>query len=323
LLLPAAARADDAPADDGTAKARAAFVKGTELVAKAEWAEALASFEAAAQLKPHAIATFNIGACQRAMGQYTRARASFAQALDQNEKAGGGQLSSSLSTEAAGYVKELDGLLARADVNLEPATADIAVDGRPLAVTGNADGQPLAVAGTRPPGPAEQAPAKAFVLVVDPGAHVIVISRKGYADSVVNQTFAPGSRKPLALLLDTLPGTIHIGSNRNDSVVHIDDADVGNPPLDVSRHEGSYRVVVLRKGFLPYDAQVVVRPGERVDVEANLLEDKPSLYQRWWFWAGAGVLLTGAAVTTYFVARPAPERPPPDTGSLGWAVRLP
>jgi hypothetical protein len=317
------AHADEpAPQDQTTTDARAAFVKGTELVARSEWAEALASFETAARLKAHAIATFNIGACQRAMGQYTRARGTFAAALEQNDKAGGGQLSASLVTDATGYVRELDALLARAEITLDPSNARIAVDGRPLEVTGQEDGAPRTVAGTRSPGPPEEAPAGAFVLVVDPGAHVIVLSRNGYADAVVNQSFSPGSKVPLALLLDTLPGMIHVASNRHDAVVKIDDGDVGTVPADVSRHQGSYHLVVRKKGFVTYDAQVVVRPGERVDVEANLPEDRPALYQRWWFWAGAGVVLTGAAVSTYFLARPTPERPAPDEGSLGWAVRV-
>ena len=324
LSLPAVARGDDATLapDAQTTEAREAFLKGAALVAKAEWAEALASFETAARLKPHAIATFNIGACQRAMGQYTRARASFAAALAQNDKAGGGQLSQSLASEATGYVHELDGLLAHAQVDLDPPGAKIAIDGRPLDVVEGAAGVPHAVAGRRAPGPPEPAPGKSFEVVLDPGAHVVVLSRSGYADAVLNQTFAPGSTLPLVLALDTLPGTIHVASNRGDAVVKIDDADVGSVPVDVSRHQGSYHVVVRKKGYVAYDAQVVVRPGERVDVEANMDEDRPALYERWWFWAGAGTLLTGAAVSTYFLARPTPERPPPDGGSLGWAVRL-
>jgi len=298
-------------------------LNGTDLVRHAEWAEALASFEKAAQLKPHPITTHNIGACERAMGQYTRARASFMAALEQNDKAGGTALSASLVIEATGFIKEIDGLLARAEIRLEPATASIAVDGRPLEVDGDEGGVVRAIAGTRPPGPPEQAPADTFFVVLDPGAHIIVLSRPGYADAVVNRTFAPGSRMPLQLLLDTLPGTIHVASNRVGAVVTIDDADVGSIPIeDVSRHGGTYHVAVRQKGYATYDARVLVRPGERVDIEANLVEEKTPIYATWWFWAGAGVVLAGAATTTYFLARPTPERPAPDGGSLGWAVRF-
>ena len=327
---PGARAADEAPApppapaatDDVTAQARAAFLQGTDLVHRAQWAEALSSFEKAARLKPHAIVTYNIGACERAMGQYTRARASFITALSQNTQAGGEQLSSSLAAEAGGFVHEIDGLLARAEVDLQPQTASIAVDGRPLEIAGEENGVPLAFAGTRPPGAAEAAPGGSFVLVLDPGAHIVVLSRPGYAEAVVSHTFAPGSRDPLKLLLDTLPATIHISANQPGAVVSIDGTDVGTAPTDVSRHEGTYQVTIKKHGFVTYDARVPVKPGANVDIVARLEEDNPPISAKWWFLTGAGVLLGGAALTTYFATRPTPDRPAPNGGSLGWAVQL-
>lgn len=83
------------PEDSRTLRAREEFLRGTELVQKAQWAEALGAFERSAKLRPHAITRFNIGACQRALRRYTRARASLLQALEQN-KEGGAQLSDTL-----------------------------------------------------------------------------------------------------------------------------------------------------------------------------------------------------------------------------------
>src|SRR5262249_16858609 len=59
-------------ADDDADAARAAFVEGTTLVKNAQWAEALAAFERADKLKSHPVTTYNIAACERAMGRYTR-----------------------------------------------------------------------------------------------------------------------------------------------------------------------------------------------------------------------------------------------------------
>jgi len=316
------ASASAAAEDDSTKEARTQFLKGTDLVKKAEWAEALAAFETAEKLKPHAVTMYDIGACLRAMGKYTRARAAFMTALEQNDAAGGGQLSSSLVIDGAGYIKEIDGLLSRADIKLDPENGAIAVDGAPLQAEGQEAGKPLVAAGLRPPGPAETAPAGEFVLVLDPGPHVIVVSRPGYADAVINRTFAPGAHAPLRLILDTLPATIHVESNRAGAVVTVDGSDVGSAPVDVSRHEGSYHLMVKKSGYVSYDAQIVVRPGEQLDIAAKLEEYNPPIYSKWWFWAGAGVVLCGAAAGTYLLARPAPERPAPDGGSLGWAVRL-
>src|SRR4051812_5017686 len=82
LLLPRIARADDPTA---VAKAREEFTRANEAGKKAQWAEALQAFERSAKLRPHAVTTFNIGVCQRAMGNYTLARDTLLRALTEND----------------------------------------------------------------------------------------------------------------------------------------------------------------------------------------------------------------------------------------------
>ena len=86
----ASARADDPQKD-----ARAAFVDGMALVDKAQWAEALTAFERAAKLRAHPVTTFNMAACERAMGRYIRARVLYMEALAGS--ADGAKLPESLS----------------------------------------------------------------------------------------------------------------------------------------------------------------------------------------------------------------------------------
>ena len=51
----------------------------------------------------------------------------------------------------------------------------------------------VAVAGTLPPGPAQAAPGGQFQVILDPGAHLIVLSRPGYAEAVVSERMeSPG-----------------------------------------------------------------------------------------------------------------------------------
>jgi hypothetical protein len=326
---PAAASATPpAPPDaDDTARAREAFVQGTAFVHQAQWAEALSAFERSAKLRPHAVTTYNIGACQRALGQYTLARATLRAALARNEQAGGGELPDGVVAEIEAYTRQIDSLLAVADVTLDPPGAAIAVDGRPLAVdpsaAPSAGAAPVLVAGVRPPGPGEPPPAARFVLVLDPGAHVMTLSRKGYADAVVNRTMLPGSRTTLALALDRLPATLHIVSDPPGAIVTVDGDDVGPAPVDVLRPAGSYRVVVRKAGFVTYEAQVPAQAGQEVDLHAKLPEQHTPLTKRWWFWTAAGVVVAGAAAGTYALTRtpPTPTRPPPDCGGLGWCVQ--
>lgn len=322
---PAAAAEEDAT----VVEARREFMQGAELVKAERWAEALAAFERADKLKTHAITTYDIAQCERAMGQYTRARRGFLAALDQDAKANGAELPENVRVETRGLVAQIDRILPRVEVKLRPADAQVAVDGRPLErasdeVSAGARG-PVFVAGTLPPGPGAAPGVDSFVVVTDPGAHVITVSRRGYQDVVVNRTFPPGTTSSVGLELDRLPASIHVTSNLGDAIVRVNDADVGNPPVDVSRNAGRYEVKVTRQGFVPYEADFAVRPGERVELAANLREEKRVLTQRWWFWTGAAVLVIGAAVGTYFATRsdPEPQRPPTDGGGLGWSLKVP
>jgi hypothetical protein len=99
--------------------------------------------------------------------------------------------------------------------------------------------------------------------------------------------------------------------------------DVGPTPVDVLRPAGLYRVLVRRSGYLPYQAEVTARSGEEVNLRASLGLKPPSLFKRWWFWAGVGVVVAGAATTTYFATRTNPARPEIDGGTLGWKMGVP
>ena len=98
---------------------------------------------------------------------------------------------------------------------------------------------------------------------------------------------------------------------------------IGVAPVELSRPAGKYHVFVRRPGFIPYEVDAALQPGQKTELRAKLEPEKPSLLSRWWFWTAAGVVLAGAAVTTYAITRPEPERPPIDGGGLGWAARVP
>ena len=301
------------------AKARGLFMKGVDLVKKAQWSDALAAFEQSAKLKPHATTTFNIGACERAMGRYTRARMHFKAALARN-KSNPGELAGSLQDEAKGFVKEIDDLLARVDVVLKPSTAAIAVDGRPLAKM-QSGSTSVYVGGIKEPGRGTVLGPSKFRVELNPGAHVITLSRKGYTDAVVNRTFAPGSTAKLDLVLDRLPAKLDISSNIPGAIVTVNGHDFGPVPVDLKRPAGTYKVVVKKDGYEPYEAKITVQAGEQSNLRGRLVPEKVPITKRWWFWTAAGVVLAGGALTTYALTRPSPQPPPYDGGSTGWVVK--
>jgi tetratricopeptide (TPR) repeat protein len=322
LLSPSALAAEGEV--DTVAEARAAFREGTALVETASWAEALAAFERAAKLRPHAVTTYNIAACEKALGRYTRAKRAFERALAESDAGPVPQLPESLALEARGYVAQLGGLLAYATVTVRPPTAAIVVDGRPLAVDPSPRGDlPLLVAGVRRPGPGEPPPRGTFALEIDPGAHVFTFARKGYSDAVVNKQFDAGRAYTLELELDELPATLRVASALRGAQVFVDGAALGPAPLEVVRPAGDYRIAVKKDGFVPYETHVSLKAGEQTTLRATLPEERRPVTRRWWFWSAAAVVVAGAAVSTYLLTRPTPERPEVGGGSLGWAVPVP
>jgi len=308
------------PARADSDRARAAFLEGTELVAKAQWGEALAAFERAREERKHPITTYNMAACERAMGRYTRARRLYLEAIAESEGAteSAQRLPSSLVVECRAIVAEIDRLLVRVTLSVEPAGSSLAIDGRPL--TGGAGG--ALVAGPAAAGAGEPTPSGPFVVLVDPGRHVLLFARRGFRDVTVARTFEGGRPESMQLVLTAIPATLRISASERDALVAVDGVDVGPAPVDVLRPAGPHRVVVRREGFVPYDFQLQVGPGEETSVRAELAKSKPSLFSRWWFWTAAGVVIAGAATTTYLLTRPAPARGEVDGGTTGWRVDI-
>lgn len=317
-LAPAIARADDAP-DPTKDAARAKYVEGVALARNTQWSEALAAFEASAKLVPNAQTTVSIASCERALGRYVLARETFRRALA--ESAGQPKpLPDESVAEVRGFLDEIEHLLAHATVTIEPVEAAIVVDGRPLAVLAPG-ARPELAAGMLPPGPGRAAPAGSFDLVLDPGAHVFTVSRKGFQDVVVNESFAPASTHAVDLHLDRLSATLRVTASPEGSLVRVDERDVGPVPVDVRRPAGSYKVVVEHEGFVPYTTHVDVQAGEETAIRAALVAEKPSILKKWWFWTAAGVVVAGGVTVTYFATRPKPSPPPYEGGSANWVVQ--
>ena len=303
------ARADD------TSDARDLFKKGAELAKDSQWSAALASFEKSQKLKPHAYTIYNIAICERALGQYVRARRTFVKALGADT-----ELPASTREEITKFQAEIDKLVATLEVVVSPADAAIAIDGQALEEV-KRDGKIPVTALVS--GIAKTIPAARFEVLLDPGHHVFVLSREGFSDAVHAEDVRPGESRAIDLALDRLPATLRVSADRDAAVVAVDGLDVGTAPVMLLRPAGTHRVIVRKPGYVTYQFDAAVKPGQRSDVVAALREEKPSILTRWWFWTAASVVVTGAAVTTYALTRPAAERPALDGGGLGWTVRAP
>jgi hypothetical protein len=307
-------------------EATTAFKAGTALVSEAKWAEALAAFERANGILPHAITLFNIGVCERALGRYTAARKTFNTALLEDES-GRTQLPVRLKQDIAGFLQEIEGLLVRVAVTVKPGAVSLAVDGRPLWLTPRAaeSSEPhVLVAGLLPAGKGAPLPDASFVLEMDSGRHVLTFSRAGHSDSVVAKDFVSGKAPPLEVSLDELPATIAISADQPGAIVTVEGRDFGPVPVTLQRPAGSYRVVVEKDGFVTSEALLNVKAGEESDFLATLPVYEPAITETWWFWTLSAVAVTGVGIGTYFLVEGLrePERATIGAGSLGWRVPL-
>lgn len=326
LLAPRPSRADDEE------DARRAFVMGSERVKEARWAEALEAYELSAAKRPHPVTTLNLGVCERALGHGTRAERKLLEALEAEAKTPH-VLPEPVRRDAEAFLAETRATLVEIDIELSPGDAGMLVDGRPLESSGLAEnGIATRVAGLALPGRSDPIDARTgkttrFRLRVDSGTHVLVLSRPGFADVVRRATWAPGTRahgtEGLVLSLDRLPGRLVVTSAPLGGVVTLDGLDVGEAPVALERAAGAHHVRVRKPGFLPYEIDVVLGAGQTTSLDAKLRVETPSVLGRWWFWGGVASVVAGAAVVTYFAARPAPEVPPANGGGLGWVVSVP
>ena len=322
VLAAALTSARAAHASTPQEEARQQFAAGAASVRSANWSEALAAFERSFALVRHPVTLFNIGACERALGSYTRARRTLLLVRELDKAAPQDRLPEAIRGDLEAFLAEIAGLLVVVPVHLEPASATITLDGRPLEIT--AEGPtPMLTAGLAAPGPGAAPPAGRFSLEVDPGVHVLVFARPGFQDIVRREAFAKGQPSELDLALTRLDGAIEVRASRAGAAVAVEGIDVGIAPLTVRRPGGRYQVEVRKAGFVGFVTDAVLEPGGRVELSAQLAPETTPLTKQWWFWTVAGGVVASAAVITYFATRPDPERPAANGGGLGWVLRTP
>jgi hypothetical protein len=322
LSLASLARAE--PRAEPRDEAREQFAIGAERVKSAKWSEALSAFERSFVLVQHPVTLFNIGACERALGSYARARRTLTRTRELDRAGTNGSLPESARGDVDAFLAEIAAILVIVDVHLDPPTATVAVDGRPLETTYEG-APPTLTAGLAAPGPGTGVPSADFRLELDPGAHVLVLSRPGFEDVVRRETFAKSRAGDhagtLDLVLARLDGALEVRADRSGSAVAVDGIDVGAAPVTVRRPAGRYHVAVRKTGYVPFETDAVLEAGGRVELSAPLAPEKTPITKTWWFWTIAGSVVTLATVTTYFVTRPDPERPAANGGGLGWVLR--
>ena len=191
--------------EDAVSRAGSLFSEAAALAQQNRWADALELFERSASLRPHARTSYNMGYCERGLGHDTRARMYFVEAMRRDDDGGQTLLSPAQRSAALTYLKQAEERLARPQVELTPAAARIAVDGRPLEVERVDDAGARLVAGTRALGGGEPPPVATFELLIDAGIHEVELSAADGHSVTSSESFEPGSQRVLRLVLPPAP----------------------------------------------------------------------------------------------------------------------
>lgn len=286
--------------EEAKTQAQPIFARGLELLKEQRWSEGLEAFSQAYAILPSPILRFNIGYCQRALGQYVAALETLRRFLAEPTTG----VAATRRGEAEAYVKELEARVVRLAVAVPPELRpdlEVSIDGRPASLDG--EGKLLAI--------------------LDPGRHTVQARRPGFVPCFQDRDLRPGEEARVEVRLEPLPARIQVSSNVPRADVSVDGKRVGLAPWDGELLAGRHRIEVVAPGYFPHASELNLAPGGAARVTADLVAVPPRptpIYRRWWFWGGVGAVLGGVATVTYFVARPEPQPPPYEPGSLGWVV---
>ncbi len=199
----------DAPAADaptsGTApesaqllEARETFRLGAALAQQGQWLNALAAFQRSAELKPHAVTTYNIAYCERALGRVTRAYRSFSAVLRASVQDPDSGVPPDMHAQVRAYLAESKEQLVRVTVALADPRLPLRVDGRSLVRVQEIEERLVFTPGSEESASESRLP-PVFELWLDPGTHVFVTGQANEATAVESHVFKAGTTGALRI----------------------------------------------------------------------------------------------------------------------------
>ena len=173
-------------------------------------------------------------------------------------------------------ITELRGLIAPITLAIEPAGAEVRVDGRAV--------------GTAP---------LAAPLQLAAGRRVLEVALDGHV--TVRDEIAVVARRPRTLRVrlarQETAGTLRVRSLPLRALVRIDGLEVGEAPVERRVTAGGHVIEASADGFELYRTALQLREQQTLDLLVTLEREKsPGVTSRWWFWAGISGVAAFASV---------------------------
>lgn len=269
--------------------ARELKAAGDEAMGSLRYAEALSAYERATAIEPSPVLLFNRARALQALHRYPEALEHF-EAFKRD--------ASPELLERAGQLDELianlRGQVSSLEVACDTKGATILVRGTKIGVT------PLT-------GP----------VVLNAGSAHISVTADGAWPYERDLDLPGGGSQRIEVRLEPRKahGRVTVRSPVRGSQVFIDGRRLGAAPAEAALSAGRHRVRLEHPDFEPSETTLEIADGES-RVLALDLERRPGLLQKWWFWAGAGVVVAGVAT---IVVAATTERAP-DRGDIAPGV---
>lgn len=266
-------------------EARAAFERGVSLSQQERWGEALEQFRQSFELVPRPSAAFNIATTLVRLGRHVEAVAAFERYLQIADPSAEG----SRYADAQAQLQTERGSIATLELSIDPADAELRIDGQRIA-----DGA-----------------AASRVRSVDPGTHTIEASAARHRAFMTTVRVRSGERLPVRVRLEPITtATLEVVSSVPSAAVRVDGAPFGEGPQQVQA--GAHEIIVSAPGYQSYRRRVTLAPDSalRVDAALSAASTTRPVYQSPAFWAGVGggaVAIAGAAVLIALLTAPPPE----------------
>jgi tetratricopeptide (TPR) repeat protein len=219
---------------DDITGAKKKYKEGFSLFEEGQYPAALAAFEESYQRHPNPEVLFNIAMCQKAVFLYVEAIASLTQyltikgeALDLNRK-----------KEIISNIESLEALVAKLRIEEAPENAEVRVDGKPIA---------------RIPMTGE--------LSLNPGAHVVEVALQGYETFEKQIKASSGATLTVQASLKPAATRLRVDCWASESVVSIDNREVGRCPFDGAVTAGLHHVRVEAPNRKPFETDIDAFPG--------------------------------------------------------------
>lgn len=230
---------------DPKADARRHFKAGLDLMKVEDWPGAVAAFETSVGFYANVPNLYNLANGYKATHRYGEALTT----LRRLQSEFGSQMGEDVVRDVRTMVEDIQRIVARVLIRVDPPRAQVSIDGRPIA-SGDL----------------------ATPFVLGPGDHEIRVTLEGFSSATRSVRLSPGTSTTETFSLEPLAGRVSIQSVPEGASVSVDGRPVGVTPIrgGLDLPPGEHTFLLSKGGYESVTRTMEVRAGATVDLDITL-----------------------------------------------------